>query len=72
MAEERRDGVIWRAKKINRATGRNLPWPANRTTFPRPWSGKLGYVWRRIMEPQGIDAETNIGPNFYTHRRTVS
>ena len=25
MAEERRDGVIWRAKKINRATGRNLP-----------------------------------------------
>jgi len=25
MAEERRDGVIWRAKEINRATGRNLP-----------------------------------------------
>jgi len=24
MAEERRDGVIWRAGKINRATGRNL------------------------------------------------
>ena len=24
MAEERRDGVIWRAWKINRATGRNL------------------------------------------------
>ena len=25
MAEERRDGVIWRAQEINRATGRNLP-----------------------------------------------
>jgi hypothetical protein len=24
MAEERRDGVIWRAREINRATGRNL------------------------------------------------
>ena len=24
MAEERRDGVIWRAWEINRATGRNL------------------------------------------------
>jgi len=25
MAEERRDGVIWRAQEINRTTGRNLP-----------------------------------------------
>lgn len=25
MAEERRDGVIWRAWEINRATGRNFP-----------------------------------------------
>ena len=68
MAEERRDGVIWQAWEINRATGRNH-------ASCKPYEIPKTLVWealrvKAIREP-GIDAETieqfesKLGDNLY-------